>query len=177
MLRIRKLLFPTDFSEPAEAAWEYALALAGKFDAEVGLLHVVPEIPRRAEPYYKMATEEAHRRMGHLIVMAHGNRVAMTPKVRYGVESREIVDEASGAGADIIVMGTHGRTRLAHALIGASLTQKVARKAPCPVLAVKPRCSGFSTGHRVLAESFGDGDSHLPRGLPKDGIFKSGRAI
>jgi nucleotide-binding universal stress UspA family protein len=137
MLSIRKLLFPTDFSEPAAAAWEYALALAGKFDAEIELLHVVPELPRQAEPYYKMATEEAQRRMGHLIVKAYEYGVAMTPKVRYGAESREIVDEAGGAGADIIVMGTHGRTRLAHALIGASLTQKVARKAPCPVLTVK----------------------------------------
>ena len=142
MVRIRKLLFPTDFSEPATAAWEYALVLATECGAEVELLHVVPELPRQGEPYYKLATEEAHRQMAHLIFKASECKVAMTPKVRYGLESREIVDEASGAGADIIVMGTHGRTRLAHALIGPSLTKTVARKAPCPVLTVKPGLPG-----------------------------------
>ena len=145
MVTLRKVLFPTDFSEPSEAAWGYVLALAKEFEAEVVLLHVVPEPPRLAEAYemgftperfIQAATEEAKRLMADLMAKAADWKVAITPKVRQGVEFREIIDAAREAGADMIVMGTHGRTGLAHALIG-SVAEKVVRKAPCPVLTVK----------------------------------------
>ncbi len=145
MVTLRKLLFPTDFSESSEAAWGYALTLAREFEAEVVLLHVVPEPPRLAEAYemgftperfIQAATEEAKRLMADLMANAADWKVAITPKVRQGVEFREIIDAAREAGADMIVMGTHGRTGLAHALIG-SVAEKVVRKALCPVLTVK----------------------------------------
>lgn len=145
MVTLRKLLFPTDFSEPSEAAWGYALTLAREFEAEVVLLHVVPEPPRLAEAYemgftperfIQAATEEAKRLMADLMAKAADWKVAITPKVRQGVEFREIIDAAREAGADMIVMGTHGRTGLAHALIG-SVAEKVVRRALCPVLTVK----------------------------------------
>ena len=145
MVTLRKVLFPTDFSEPSEAGWTYALAFAKEFSAEVVLLHVVPDPPRLAEAYemgftperfIQAATEEARRMMAEMIAKAADWRVQITPQVRQGVEFREIIQAAREAEADLIVMGTHGRTGLAHALIG-SVAEKVVRKAPCPVLTVK----------------------------------------
>jgi nucleotide-binding universal stress UspA family protein len=145
MVTLRKVLFPTDFSEPSEAAWSYALALAKEFGAEILLLHVVAEPPRLAEAYemgftperfIKAASDEARRQMTDMIAKAADWKVSISPQVRKGVEFREIIQAAREAAADIIVMGTHGRTGLAHALIG-SVAEKVVRKAPCPVLTVK----------------------------------------
>ena len=145
MVKLHKVLFPTDFSEPSEAAWSYALALAKEFGAEIVLLHVVAEPPRLAEAYemgftperfVRAATDEARRLMADLIAKAADRQVTITPQVRQGVEFREIIQAARDTAADLIVMGTHGRTGLAHALIG-SVAEKVVRKAPCPVLTVK----------------------------------------
>lgn len=145
MVTVKKLLFPTDFSEPSEAAWAFALTFAVEFGAEVVVLHVVPEPPRLAEAYemgftperfVKVATEEARRLMADLQAKAADWSVTFIPKVRQGVEFREIIAAAREEGVDLIVMGTHGRTGLAHALIG-SVAEKVVRKAPCPVLTVR----------------------------------------
>ncbi len=145
MVTIRKVLFPTDFSEASEAAWGFALSFAKEFRAEVVLLHVVPEPPRLAEAYEmgftperftQAAIEEARHLMADMIAKAADWEVRITPQVRQGVEFREIIQAAREAAADLIVMGTHGRTGLAHALIG-SVAEKVVRKAPCPVLTVK----------------------------------------
>lgn len=145
MVTIRKVLFPTDFSEASEAAWGFALSFAKEFRAEVVLLHVVPEPPRLAEAYemeftperfIKAATDEAQRLLADMQAKAADWNVTLIPRVRQGVEFREIIAAAREARADLIVMGTHGRTGLAHALIG-SVAEKVVRKAPCPVLTVR----------------------------------------
>ena len=145
MVTIRKVLCPTDFSEPSQAAWTYALALATEFGAEVVLLHVIPEPPQMAaayelgytpERFVKAVTEESQRLMADLIAKAAHDKGKIAPQVRRGTEFREIIAAAREEGADLIVMGTHGRTGLAHALIG-SVAEKVVRKAPCPVLTVR----------------------------------------
>ena len=145
MVTIRKVLFPTDFSEPSEAAWGFALSFAKEFRAEVVLLHVIAEPPRLGEAceigftperFLQVATQEAQHLMGDLVAKAADARVTITPRIRQGVEFREIIAAAREEGADLIVMGTHGRTGLAHALIG-SVAEKVVRKAPCPVLTVR----------------------------------------
>jgi nucleotide-binding universal stress UspA family protein len=145
MKTVRKILFPTDFSEPSEAAWAFALSFAKEFGAVVVLLHVVPEPPRLAEAYemgytperfIKAATEEANRLMADMQAKAADWKVTLLPRIRQGVEFREIIAAAREEEADLIVMGTHGRTGLAHALIG-SVAEKVVRKAPCPVLTVR----------------------------------------
>ena len=145
MVRLRKVLFPTDLSEPAEAGWTHALVFAKEFGAEIVLLHVVAEPPRLAEAYemgftpdrfVQAVSEEARRLMADMIAKAADWKVPITPQVRRGVEFREIIEAARDHEADLIVMGTHGRTGLAHALLG-SVAEKVVRKAPCPVLTVK----------------------------------------
>lgn len=145
MLRIGKVLFPTDFSELSEAAWGYALTLARAFGAEVLLLHVVSEPPAGSvlyeigsspEGFVRTATEEAKRLMAELVSGAADPKVAITPQVRRGLEFREINAAARENGVDLIVMGTHGRTGLSHLLIG-SVAERVVRTAPCPVLTVR----------------------------------------
>ena len=142
---VRKVLCPTDFSEGAEAGWNVALALAMQFEAEVILLHVVPEPPRLTEAYQRGYTPErfieataveARRLLEHLAAKAADCDLKTSWKVRRGVEFREISAAAAEEGADLIVLGTHGRSALPGLLLG-SVAERVAGAAPCPVLLVR----------------------------------------
>jgi len=145
MLSIRRILFPTDFSEPAEYAWPYALTFAQEFGAEVHLVHVVTPPPRLTEAYavdfdpertVQALTAEAGASMDRQVEAAKTRGLIFRREVRVGVDYREIIDYATKYDIDLIVMATHGRTGLAHVLLG-SVAEKVVRKAPCPVLTIK----------------------------------------
>jgi nucleotide-binding universal stress UspA family protein len=145
MLSIRRILFPTDFSEPAEYAWSYALTFAQEFGAEVHLLHVVAPPPRLTEAYavnydpvrmVESQTAEATGSMDRQVEAAKSRGLVFRREIREGLDYREIIDYAAKHDIDLIVMATHGRTGLAHVLLG-SVAEKVVRKAPCPVLTVK----------------------------------------
>ena len=145
MLRIRRILFPTDFSEYAEDAWSYGLNFAKEFRAEVHLLHIVTPPPRLTEAYavnfdpealVQALRAEASAALDKLTQGAKDLGLTCLTEIRVGVDFREIIDYAQGHEIDLIVMATHGRTGLAHALLG-SVTEKVVRKAPCPVLTIK----------------------------------------
>ena len=145
MLPIRRILFPTDFSEYADHAWSYALTFAREFGAEVHLLHVVAPPPRLAEAYsvsfdpekmVKALAGEANASMDRMVEAAKSWGLVFRREVRVGVDFREIIDYVTKQDIDLIVMATHGRTGLAHALLG-SVAEKVVRKSPCPVLTIK----------------------------------------
>jgi len=145
MVPIRRILFPTDFSEHAHCAWPLALQFAKEFGAEVHLLHVVAPPPRLTEAYAvnfdpekfaQILTAEASASLEKLAQAAKDLTIASHPEVRIGVDFHEIIEYARTHQIDLIVMGTHGRTGLAHALVG-SVAEKVVRRAPCPVLTVK----------------------------------------
>ena len=145
MLPIRRILFPTDFSEYADHAWSYALTFAQEFGAEVHLLHVVAPPPRLAEAYavnfdpekmVKALAGEANASMDRTVEAAKSWGLIFRREVRVGVDFREIIDYVTKQDIDLIVMATHGRTGLAHALLG-SVAEKVVRKSPCPVLTIK----------------------------------------
>lgn len=145
MVPIRRILFPTDFSEPAEHAWLFALQFAQDFSAEVHVLHVVAPPPRLTEAYSMnfdpekfaaVLTAEAQTSLDRLVGGAEARNLTFHREVRIGVDFHEIIDYARKHQIDLIVMATHGRTGLAHALVG-SVAEKVVRKAPCPVLTVK----------------------------------------
>lgn len=145
MVPIRRILFPTDFSEHADYAWPFALQFAQEFGAEVHLLHVVAPPPRLTgaysanfdpEKFAAALTAEATASLDRLVQAAAGRNVAFCTEVRVGVDFHEIIAYARSRQIDLIVMATHGRTGLAHALVG-SVAEKVVRKAPCPVLTVK----------------------------------------
>ncbi len=145
MVPIRRILFPTDFSEHADYAWPYALQFAQEFGAEVHLLHVVAQPPRVSEAYAmnfnpekfaQALTTEAQASLDRLVHAAKDRNVECRSAVRVGVDFHEIINYARTSQVDLIIMATHGRTGLAHTLVG-SVAEKVVRKAPCPVLTVK----------------------------------------
>jgi|MudIll2142460700_1097286.scaffolds.fasta_scaffold1085415_1 nucleotide-binding universal stress UspA family protein len=146
MPAIRRILFPTDFSEHAEYAWPYALHFGREFAAEVHLLHVVVPPPRLAEAYavnfdpdqmVQALTAEAATQLDRQVEAAKEQGLIFHREIRVGVDAREILDYAAKHEIDLIVMATHGRSGLAHVLLG-SVAEKVVRKAPCPVLTIKP---------------------------------------
>lgn len=145
MLAIRRILFPTDFSEHADHAWSYALTFAREFGAELHLLHVLAPPPRLTETYatdldpeklLEAFRAEATEALARHLQDAKNRGLECRVEIRVGVDFREIIDYARSAEADLIVMATHGRTGLAHALMG-SVAEKVVRKAGCPVLTIK----------------------------------------
>lgn len=143
MIRIKKILVPTDFSECSEAAMRYGFELAHAFDAVVHLLHVVEDpstTPWAAEGFplaigdiLTQFQEEARERLASVPGSDRGRVVVSCP---IAAPLSEILRYATDESIDLIVMGTHGRGVIAHALIG-SVAERVVRRAPCPVLTVR----------------------------------------
>lgn len=140
MISIKKILFPTDFSSFAVNALQYAVAMATEFDATLYMLYVeevlpyIPGDPERKFPDPAKVEQHAHSQMdSHL--EKHGE---LTTKrfVARGIPADEICEFAKAEEIDLIVMATHGRTGLKHVLMG-STTEKVVRKASCPVLSIR----------------------------------------
>jgi universal stress protein A len=138
---ITRILVPSDFSESSDAAIEYARMLAHRFGATVHLLHVLHE-PLLAEGLAAEAfiNEPPAIRAGlveeakaHLNERASGTASA---DVVFGQAAPAIVECAARLEVDLIVMGSRGRTGLAHLLLG-SVAEAVARTALCPVLTVR----------------------------------------
>jgi nucleotide-binding universal stress UspA family protein len=146
MIDLRRILVPTDFSKHSENALTYATALAEKFGAELYLLHVVQDLAlyvpdalalgAPVSPPMEQFTTAAQAALSRLIADNQLNRFRARAEVREGTAFYEIIRYAREADIDLIVMGTHGHTGLAHVLLG-SVTEKVVRKAPCPVLTVR----------------------------------------
>lgn len=135
-----KILFPTDFSPASEHALRWATSLARDSGATICVVHV--EEPPMAygggEMYVGFddaATKEELRRTLVQIVPTDHN-VAYDHKLLVGNPADAIVHEAEAENADLIVMGTHGRTGLTRLLMG-SVAEAVVRRAKCPVLTVK----------------------------------------
>lgn len=141
-----KILHPTDFSECAAEAQAMAVDLAGKLGAEIVLLQVLVETPLYGESILSMpkvqSVYDAQRKWAEETLEARagdlrGRGLKVSWRVQVGVPFEEIVKIAEEEHADMIVMGTHGRTGLGRAFMG-SVAERVVRLAPCPVLTVRP---------------------------------------
>ncbi len=143
----KRICCPIDFSDASRAAMEVAADLAKRFGAELVLLHAYP-IPGYTFPdgsvvaSPKMMQDLADQAQRHLEEwraeaeqLAGGVRV--TAEKAVGEPAAEILEVAREQGADLLVLGTHGRTGLEHALMG-SIAERVVRRAHCPVLTVRP---------------------------------------
>ena len=132
-VRLRKILFATDFSPHAERALDYALSLAQEYEAELTLLHVLEEIP----PSWDLATvsSDVVSRLERLIRAETRNRRTLKSRMRVGRPYQEIVRHALETETDLVVLGVRGRNALDLALFG-STAHRVIHQAPCPVLAV-----------------------------------------
>ncbi len=146
MIDLHRILVPTDFSKFSQHALTYAAAFAEKFGAELYLLHVVqdlalviPEvipIEPPLTPSVQQLTTAVQSAFDRVIEENRLQGLTLHREVREGTPFYEIIRYAREATIDLIVMGTHGHTGLAHVLLG-SVTEKVVRKAPCPVLTVR----------------------------------------
>ena len=168
---IRRILFPTDFSEPSKEAKEYAVALADQFDAELHLLHVVSQVMPYADvsSAWIMPENETQRQLeaaeqclleGVLDpAWSAKHRVVRSTVIGFAVD--EILQYAKEKEIDLIVVGTHGYSWLAHSLIG-SVAEKLVRMANCPVLTVHPQ------GHQFLVDDKEDtSQAPMPASLEK----------
>jgi nucleotide-binding universal stress UspA family protein len=145
-LRIERILCPTDYSEFSHRAFERAVGLARWFGASITAVHVIPPTPWAGSadagiPYTVPADLLRVQRQDE----ANALESFLTPYRREGVDirtrlldgdpSRLIQEAALEWPADLVVMGTHGRSGFEHLLLG-SITEKVLRRATCPVLTV-----------------------------------------
>lgn len=143
MIRIRQILCPVDFSPFARRALDHATVLARWYQAELTVLHVSPLMPTLfgMEPAVHAATLAPFDReaLGRELLEFVGETVHATPRpqllVRSGPAAGTLLGYAVENGTDLIVLGTHGRTGFERFMLG-SVTEKVVRKARCPVLTV-----------------------------------------
>jgi nucleotide-binding universal stress UspA family protein len=153
MIHIQKILLAVDFSEQSKQAVDLGCDLAKRYDAAITLMHVF-QIPGYVFPdgfvvitpaMFPELMNKLDATLAELKkdVEAKGLKQVSTYLVE-GAPFAEIVRFARDSKFDLIVMGTHGRTGIKHALIG-SVAEKVVRKAPCPVLTVR------SLGHAFEA--------------------------
>jgi nucleotide-binding universal stress UspA family protein len=144
MINLKTILVPLDFSECSEAAFRYGLELARRFDARVHLIHVVQDPltqPWAAEGLSVTLFDaiekwqaDARDRLWSMVPSGDADRVTVAVSIAWPYA--EILRYAQDNDIDLIVMGTHGRGGVSHMLLG-SITEKVVRRAPCPVLTVR----------------------------------------
>ncbi len=145
-IQIEKILCPVDFSENSEHALQYAVAFAQVHQAELVLVHVMdyaaidvldyPSAFEFSAQINEKMQEIAEERLSQLTETKKGEYANVSSRLGTGTPFVEIVSLARDEKIDLIVMGTHGRSGLAHVFMG-SVAEKVVRKAPCPVLTVK----------------------------------------
>ena len=139
MLAIRTILHPTDFSERSQDAFGLACALARDYGARLIVLHVA-DVPTVAygegivPPNPEESRAAAQEQLDRLRVPRADVRAER--RLEQGDPVTEILRVAREAGADLIVLGTHGRTGLGRLLMG-SVAEQVVRRAACPVLTVR----------------------------------------
>ncbi len=146
MISIKKVLHPTDFSDNSTDALEYALSVCAWQKAELVLLHVCEMFEFAPPEYYMDEAEIAHQLKARLDAVKkmldakaaqYKDTVpAITTVAIGGKPCTEILRYAEEQNVGMIVLGTHGRTGLAHFLIG-STAERVVRMSPCPVLTIR----------------------------------------
>ena len=145
-IELKKICVPTDFSDEAHHALRYAVTFAEQFNAQVHLLHIVQDImPTVPEPGLAiLPTEEiiqnleqgATEGLRKVLGGEWSNKLDVVRVVRHGVPFHEICQYAKDEEVDLLVLGTHGRSGIAHFLLG-SVAERVVRSSPCPVLTIR----------------------------------------
>jgi nucleotide-binding universal stress UspA family protein len=150
-IEIKRILLSTDFSPYSATATKYACELATRFDAELHLLHTLEthlasapnfgmglDLPK----YIKESRDAAEKSLSKVLDPQWSAGRTVIRGVVEGSPKVEIVRYARTHDIDLIVLATHGRTGLAHIIIG-SVAETVVRTAPCPVLTVRPEGHQF----------------------------------
>jgi nucleotide-binding universal stress UspA family protein len=148
MQPIKTILVPTDFSVPAERALAYARNLADAYGASLHLLHVIEDpfsggvhmgmVGAPPEGYFEHLDQQARARLAAMLTNEEQKKYSAVMATRMGYAATEILDYVRDHGAiDLIVIATAGRGAVSRMLMG-SVTDKIVRTAPCPVLTVHP---------------------------------------
>ena len=156
---VQHVLVPIDFSTTADRALTYAIALAQQLQARLTLLHVLDLTPVTMEDMTAgvVATylDDLETDARHLLQESRERvqRAGLQGEslLVQGTPTQTIVDTASEQGVDLIIMGTHGRTGLAHVFLG-SVAEHVVRQGPCPVLVVRRAPDTSAPSEAVLPE-------------------------
>ncbi len=142
----QRILVPTDFSPGADAALRYARAIAERFGASLYLLHVLSEpmlagalgtevLVAEVQTLQETTHTDAERKLDALLAPDVSAGLQISADIVVGAPAAAIVDFARDRDIDLIVVGTHTRSGVAHLLLG-SVAETIARKASCPVLTV-----------------------------------------
>jgi nucleotide-binding universal stress UspA family protein len=148
MIRITHVLCPVDFSEISQHALDHAAAIARWYEARLTLLYVFANLPTMDLPPLVLEDADRKRLMSDLRRMAAA--VPRDVPVEFRVQEapyvhEEILAQLGAMQADLLVIGTHGRSGFQRLFLG-SVTEKVIRKATCPTLVVPPRAPDVPAG-------------------------------
>lgn len=149
MIEIKKILCPIDFSDHSRRALDHAVAIARWYESTITVLHVYVVPPtvvyglESPPPVGMVLTPADHEQlttaMAHFVEMANTSDVPIEFAIGQStLAARDILQHASAMHADLLVIGTHGRSGFDRFVLG-SVTEKVLRKAECPVLTVPAR--------------------------------------
>lgn len=143
MIKITKILCPTDFSEASQNALRYAIEFARSANAQIILLHVaqMPVVTTEAAISYSAVEEKqvldmAQQELDAIVQKLPSGSTNIFKSLIVGTPDEVILQEAAENNVDIIIIGTQGKTGIKRLLLG-SITEAVLRKAVCPVLVVK----------------------------------------
>jgi nucleotide-binding universal stress UspA family protein len=145
MTSFRKILVPVDFSEHSDLALQRAAALSRSCEAPLTIVYVNEPLMLAVPEGYTIFTEAQLSRMFDWLqerletakrAATAAGALSVQALMLHGFADGEIQKLATEGNFDLIVMGTHGRRGLSHALLG-SVTERVVRTAPCPVLSVR----------------------------------------
>jgi nucleotide-binding universal stress UspA family protein len=145
--KIDLILVPTDFSGLSCEAFSWAALLAQQFNAKILIVHVISErdavdmTSKPGNPWETVLEQEDHAMIDKFqscLISDIRPEIDTQTLVEVGAAEEKLVEAAKENDADLIVMATHGRTGLSHALMG-SVAEKVIRHASCPVFTVRPK--------------------------------------
>jgi nucleotide-binding universal stress UspA family protein len=146
MVKIERILFPTDFSSTAEHALQYALSLASLHKAKLYVMHVIvtPDSPVMfgeegesiSPPSSEKMEADAKKAAQQLIPEQYTKELEIENIIVRGTPLKAILECAKSHNIELLIMASHGRKGISHMLMG-SLAEKVVQMAPCPVLTIK----------------------------------------
>lgn len=139
---VSRILFATDFSGCAAHAWKYVLFLGKTCGAKLDILHVL-EFQPGMDPdydvnnlYLEQLRKQAVQQLDELVNLAALTGLSAQGRITVGIPSHQIEEVVKECDADLVVLGTHGRTGLEHILLG-NTAERAVRSVPCPVLTVR----------------------------------------
>lgn len=139
MLPFKTILFATDFSPASKVAFEVAGALARDYRARLIAVHVVEPVQMGFSEFNAYVGPDEDKGLAMEMLQALKSpapTVTIEHRLLEGSAATVITETAEETGADLIVMGTHGRTGLSRLMMG-SVAEEVLRRAPCPVLTIR----------------------------------------